>query len=80
MITYIFFNSGYMAPEYAMFGQYSVKSDVFSFGVLILEIITGRRSMGSFNDHEQSFSLLDLVSLTMHIISYYDELQTVKVV
>uniref|UniRef100_A0A0E0J2Y7 Protein kinase domain-containing protein n=1 Tax=Oryza nivara TaxID=4536 RepID=A0A0E0J2Y7_ORYNI len=52
---------GYMAPEYAMFGQYSVKSDVFSFGVLILEIITGRRSMGSFNDHEQSFSLLDLI-------------------
>ncbi|EEC68332.1 hypothetical protein OsI_36434 [Oryza sativa Indica Group] len=52
---------GYMAPEYAMFGQYSVKSDVFSFGVLILEIVTGRRSMGSYSDHEQSFNLLDLI-------------------
>uniref|UniRef100_A0A0D9XSY2 Protein kinase domain-containing protein n=1 Tax=Leersia perrieri TaxID=77586 RepID=A0A0D9XSY2_9ORYZ len=52
---------GYMAPEYAMFGQYSVKSDVFSFGVLILEIVTGKRSMGSYGDHEQSFSLLDLI-------------------
>ncbi|KAL6653681.1 hypothetical protein ACP70R_008605 [Stipagrostis hirtigluma subsp. patula] len=34
---------GYMAPEYAMEGIFSVKSDVFSFGVLILEIISGRR-------------------------------------
>ncbi|MBA0748548.1 hypothetical protein Gogos_005358 [Gossypium gossypioides] len=29
---------GYMSPEYAMHGQFSVKSDVFSFGVLVLEI------------------------------------------
>ncbi|XP_071714121.1 cysteine-rich receptor-like protein kinase 7 [Rutidosis leptorrhynchoides] len=35
---------GYMAPEYAMHGQFSVKSDVFSFGVLILEIITGQKN------------------------------------
>ncbi|KAI3823891.1 hypothetical protein L1987_05336 [Smallanthus sonchifolius] len=33
-----------MAPEYALNGQFSVKSDVFSFGVLILEIITGRNN------------------------------------
>ncbi|XP_050212586.1 cysteine-rich receptor-like protein kinase 29 isoform X2 [Mercurialis annua] len=35
---------GYMAPEYAMHGQFSVKSDVFSFGVLILEIVSGVRN------------------------------------
>ncbi|KAL5730994.1 hypothetical protein ACHQM5_003763 [Ranunculus cassubicifolius] len=35
---------GYMAPEYAMHGQFSVKSDVFSFGVLVLEIITGQKN------------------------------------
>ncbi|CAL5344668.1 unnamed protein product [Camellia sinensis] len=35
---------GYMAPEFAMEGLYSVKSDVFSFGVLLIEIITGRRN------------------------------------
>ncbi|KAK4485130.1 hypothetical protein RD792_007742 [Penstemon davidsonii] len=35
---------GYMAPEYAIQGQFSVKTDVFSFGVLVLEIITGHKS------------------------------------
>ncbi|XP_059656528.1 cysteine-rich receptor-like protein kinase 44 isoform X2 [Cornus florida] len=35
---------GYMAPEYAMHGHFSIKSDVFSFGVLVLEIITGQRN------------------------------------
>nr|XP_048317900.1 putative G-type lectin S-receptor-like serine/threonine-protein kinase At1g61610 [Ziziphus jujuba var. spinosa] len=35
---------GYMSPEYAMQGLYSTKSDVFSFGVLLLETITGRKN------------------------------------
>ncbi|XP_057488430.1 cysteine-rich receptor-like protein kinase 44 isoform X1 [Actinidia eriantha] len=35
---------GYMAPEYARYGQFSVKSDVFSYGVLILEIISGQKT------------------------------------
>ncbi|GMJ14619.1 cysteine-rich RLK (RECEPTOR-like protein kinase) 29 [Hibiscus trionum] len=35
---------GYMAPEYAMRGQFSVKSDVFSFGVIVLEIISGQKN------------------------------------
>ncbi|XP_050288882.1 G-type lectin S-receptor-like serine/threonine-protein kinase RKS1 isoform X2 [Quercus robur] len=35
---------GYMSPEYAMEGLYSIKSDVFSFGVLTLEIISGKRN------------------------------------
>ncbi|KAH9302311.1 hypothetical protein KI387_013894, partial [Taxus chinensis] len=33
---------GYMAPEYAMGGKLSVKADVYSFGVLLLEILSGR--------------------------------------
>ncbi|KAK7366504.1 hypothetical protein VNO80_08495 [Phaseolus coccineus] len=39
---------GYMAPEYAMEGLFSVKSDVFSFGVVLLEIISGKRSSGFY--------------------------------
>ncbi|KAJ4976724.1 hypothetical protein NE237_001830 [Protea cynaroides] len=35
---------GYMAPEYAMHGHFSVKSDVFSFGVLVLEIVSGKKN------------------------------------
>lgn len=35
---------GYMSPEYAMRGQFSVKSDVFSFGVLVLEIVSGKKN------------------------------------
>ncbi|KAF9618012.1 hypothetical protein IFM89_039409 [Coptis chinensis] len=40
-----------MAPEYAMHGQFSVKSDVFSFGVLVLEIISGQKN-NSFYETE----------------------------
>ncbi|XP_048319087.2 G-type lectin S-receptor-like serine/threonine-protein kinase RKS1 isoform X1 [Ziziphus jujuba] len=40
---------GYMSPEYAMQGLYSTKSDVFSFGVLLLEIITGRKNTDYIN-------------------------------
>ncbi|PAN43045.2 hypothetical protein PAHAL_8G224800 [Panicum hallii] len=35
---------GYMAPEYASEGLFSIKSDVFSFGVLTLEIVSGKRT------------------------------------
>ncbi|GLT64231.1 hypothetical protein SLA2020_367370 [Shorea laevis] len=34
---------GYMALEYAMHGHFSIKSDVFSFGVLVLEMVFGQK-------------------------------------
>nr|POF00742.1 g-type lectin s-receptor-like serine/threonine-protein kinase [Quercus suber] len=42
--------SGYMSPEYAMQGLFSIKSDVFSFGVLLLEIITGKRNTNNYHN------------------------------
>ncbi|KAF8038825.1 hypothetical protein BT93_B1388 [Corymbia citriodora subsp. variegata] len=50
---------GYMAPEYAMEGRFSEKSDVFSFGTLLLEIISGRQNT-SFHEEDQCLSLLGL--------------------
>jgi serine/threonine protein kinase len=58
--------SGYMPPEYAMHGRYSMKSDVFSFGVIVLEIISGNK-VKVFYDSENSLNLLGHVSTTnMH--------------
>lgn len=36
---------GYCAPEYAMTGQLTFKSDIYSFGVVLLELITGRKAI-----------------------------------
>ncbi|KAL3644273.1 hypothetical protein CASFOL_012205 [Castilleja foliolosa] len=48
---------GYMAPEYAMEGRFSEKSDIYSFGVLMLEIIKGQKNTHYYNQ-ELSLSLL----------------------
>lgn len=52
--------SGYMSPEYAVEGLFSVKSDVFSFGVLLLEIVSGKKNTGFYQT--KSFNLLGYVS------------------
>ncbi|CAN4083914.1 unnamed protein product [Withania somnifera] len=48
---------GYMAPEYAMHGRFSEKTDGYSFGILILEIVSGRKT-SSFNNNEDELTLL----------------------
>ncbi|KAM3701684.1 hypothetical protein ACJW31_05G193000 [Castanea mollissima] len=47
VITY-----GYMSPEYAIFGKFSTKSYVFSFGVILLEIISGKKNNISYQRHD----------------------------
>ncbi|GFP94682.1 cysteine-rich receptor-like protein kinase 10 [Phtheirospermum japonicum] len=49
---------GYMAPEYAMHGLFSIKSDIFSFGVLVLEIISGQKN----NNVRRGETVEDLLS------------------
>ncbi|XP_020966866.1 putative receptor-like protein kinase At4g00960 isoform X2 [Arachis ipaensis] len=49
---------GYMPPEYAMRGQFSDKTDVYSFGVLVLEIISGKK-ITSFYDSGYAGDLLN---------------------
>ncbi|XP_059650355.1 G-type lectin S-receptor-like serine/threonine-protein kinase At1g11330 [Cornus florida] len=45
---------GYMAPEYAMERRFSEKFDVFSFGVSLLEIVSGRKNTSFYHDEESS--------------------------
>ncbi|KAF6153895.1 hypothetical protein GIB67_023672 [Kingdonia uniflora] len=48
---------GYMSPEYAIHGHFSVKSDVFSFGVLVLEVVCGMKNKG-FCDPDHQLNLI----------------------
>ena len=50
-----------MAPEYVHSGQFSIKSDVFSFGIMVLEIVSGKRST-SFSSPEEDLTLAGYVS------------------
>ena len=67
---YLLIVSGYMSPEYAMDGLFSEKSDVFSFGVIILEVISGKKNIAFF-DVDQSQNLLGRVSNFIHLIIFY---------
>ena len=55
-------NRGYMAPDYATHGHLSEKVDTYSFGVVCLEIISGRRCT------DENFSGPDTPHLIEHVI------------
>lgn len=60
----------YMAPEYASSGKLTEKSDVFSYGIMLLEIITGRRPVDTTRDYEED-SLVEWVYIFIILLPSY---------
>ncbi|XP_042517869.1 cysteine-rich receptor-like protein kinase 2 isoform X1 [Macadamia integrifolia] len=80
---------GYMAPEYVVHGQLTEKADVYSYGVLILEVLTGRKNTTSMSstvghylmsqvwDHYTSETLMETIDPALQ--GQCSEEQVVKV-
>jgi hypothetical protein len=64
-----------MSPEYAMEGLYSIKSDVFSYGVLTLEIISGKRN-NYYHIGSPSLNLIGYVRKSLNLIELHPKWQT----
>ncbi|XP_038986275.1 probable LRR receptor-like serine/threonine-protein kinase At5g45780 isoform X2 [Phoenix dactylifera] len=52
---------GHIAPEYLSTGQSSEKTDVYGFGILLLELVTGQKTLSSGNGSVQKGMILDWV-------------------
>ncbi|KAM6595340.1 hypothetical protein CsatA_005864 [Cannabis sativa] len=65
---------GYMAPEYASDGNFSIKSDVFSFGILILEIVSGSKSRSLYDEN----STLNLVGYAWTLMKEGNEFKLIE--
>ncbi|KAB2637472.1 G-type lectin S-receptor-like serine/threonine-protein kinase RKS1 [Pyrus ussuriensis x Pyrus communis] len=64
---------GYMSPEYVVFGRFSTKSDVFSFGVILLEIVSGKKN-NSFHQEDH------FVNLIGHVWQLWSEDRALEIV
>lgn len=62
--------SGYMSPKYAIDGVFSIKSGVFSSGVLVLEIVRGKRNRG-FTHPEHELNLLGHVRTFIFLLGVF---------
>ncbi|CAL0320588.1 unnamed protein product [Lupinus luteus] len=54
MSTRVAGTMGYVAPEYALYGQLTERSDVFSYGVVLLELLSGMKALRTDNDGQPS--------------------------
>lgn len=50
-----------MAPEYVVHGQLTEKADVYSYGILVLEVLTGKKSTSSISSSSESQPLISQV-------------------
>lgn len=64
---------GYVAPEYAMTGHLLVKSDVYSYGVVLLELLTGRKPV----DMSQPPGQENLVAWARPLLTSKEGLETI---
>lgn len=58
-----------MAPEYTFHGQFSSKTSIFNFGVLVLEVVSGKKA-NSFRNGENVEALLSFVSKNKSCLSF----------
>ena len=61
-------NRGYLSPEYASFGHISTAIDVYSFGIMVLEIVSGRKNLDFEKPSDQQI-LLQWVWIN-YLVSY----------
>ncbi|KAK1302414.1 Cysteine-rich receptor-like protein kinase 2 [Acorus calamus] len=65
---------GYMAPEYIAHGQLSEKADVYSFGVLVLEIISGRQNCRSITSEHSQRTAEDLSDPNIRSLQHREQM------
>ncbi|RZC20756.1 Sugar transporter ERD6-like 7 isoform C [Glycine soja] len=74
MSTGVAGTKGYVAPEYALYGQLTDRSDVFSFGVVLLELFSGKKALHVENDGQPSA----LTDLAWSLVRYGETLDVIE--